>query len=858
LKTDASVEENHIQSLKNKISDYEKEQQGLESLKMNNAALMEVSNELEKQVIDFERINEKLEAKVEKVKAEKRELQLTIDKEKEETRRAKISVNEQKSSNILIESKVKAFQERVDMNEKENLEEKNAHEKHINEYKTLCQKLSSTLDEMTKDNASKEQFGLVNERAKNNIELESKQLKEELTSKISQLNSHKESNFKLTQGIEEAIQKISDKNELIENMKNTVEAEKRIIEEKITRHEATLAQQTKLIDFLQSKVAGLEGRKKTFADKIFGGNKENRPGSSNSVTGVPVAYADLEVILEKEKLKNKKLTSQLSRARTEVVALKTITTSVIPLALPVNKIGQTSHNIPHRLGHTKVKKTTKCPVCLESISLMTVSSQCRDCSVTVHTSCSSSLPPTCGLSSQLLAALPTTEPHITERPLPPPPTKSRVTEGSVKTLVGGQWTECHLVLGSTNMLDLYRDKEGSIRLDQVGLTNSNCRVSVQSSVTHNEVLMMSTTDRPYTFKLTAHSSGKPEKVIYLMCNNFSTKVEWVNKLEEVIKSCPANLVLPEEIGNIVSRRLLCSLPPTEEILSVCQVDDLILLGSSQGLGVLTAELGLVNCGGVSCPVTRVQHVKSLNMLVLISGGDLSTVTCRGLTLSSPTVKPEKVQDISNCHTFSAAETEIGKVFLCAANEHLVVILEWSPRRGEFVLRNKFSTDQYTSCIHFTHHSILVGTTKFYEIDLKNFSAEEFLDLSNPGIKEIVSSSDFSGSLPKSIIRLSMSDQEPEYLLAFTRHILFVDTWGQQTRPTIVLERLPVEHLVVGEVLTTSFCDQIEFRSLKTRDVIGRLVYSSPHLLDVTKEGEIMVSHQDTATNNLVTLSLCME
>jgi hypothetical protein len=63
-----------------------------------------------------------------------------------------------------------------------------------------------------------------------------------------------ESNFKLTQGIEEAIQKISDKNSEISSMQLSVEAEKRTVSDKLTRHEATQAQQTKLIDFLQTKV----------------------------------------------------------------------------------------------------------------------------------------------------------------------------------------------------------------------------------------------------------------------------------------------------------------------------------------------------------------------------------------------------------------------------------------------------------------------------------------------------------------------------------------------------------------------------------------------------------------------------
>ena len=42
--------------------------------------------------------------------------------------------------------------------------------------------------------------------------------------------------------------------------------------------------------------------------------------------------------------------------------------------------------------------------------------------------------------------------------------------------------------------------------------------------------------------------GKLEKAVYFMCQNFSSKVDWVNKLEEVIKSSPANLA-PVKTGN---------------------------------------------------------------------------------------------------------------------------------------------------------------------------------------------------------------------------------------------------------------------------------------------------------------------
>ena len=111
----------------------------------------------------------------------------------------------------------------------------------------------------------------------------------------------------------------------------------------------------------------------------------------------------------------------------------------------------------------------------------------------------------------------------------------------------------------------------------------------------------------------------------------------------------------------------------------------------------------------------------------------------------------------------------GRVYLCAANDHLVTILEWSSKRGHFVLRNKFSTDQPTKAIHFTDHSVLVGTSKFYEIDLKNFSAEEFLDLTNPGIQKSVATLEFKESAPHCVMDITTdTGEEKEYALAFTR------------------------------------------------------------------------------------------
>ena len=311
-----------------------------------------------------------------------------------------------------------------------------------------------------------------------------------------------------------------------------MEGEARMAKEKGLRLEATQAQQTKLIDFLQTKVTNYEGKKKTFADKIFG-NKENRPMGGQHV---PVAYADLEGMLEREKSKTKKLVSQLDRARAEVVALKS---SNDPVSLPRKVLeqldtsaGTTSHNIPHRLVTITNRKSVKCAVCGDSVSLLTAAMNCRECGITIHTSCAPALPNNCGLSSQLASlktgsTVPSTP--ISNRPLPPAPsndTKDTLKEGRVQCLISGQWSEVFLVLKSSGTLDVFSGsgQDLSHKLEQVGLTLTHCYVSLQSSVSFSEVYHINTTDRPYTFKLTLHTMGKLEKAMYFMCNNFSSKV----------------------------------------------------------------------------------------------------------------------------------------------------------------------------------------------------------------------------------------------------------------------------------------------------------------------------------------------
>ena len=202
------------------------------------------------------------------------------------------------------------------------------------------------------------------------------------------------------------------------------------------------------------------------------------------------------------------------------------------------------------------------------MSILTAALSCRDCGIIVHTSCAPALPNTCGLSSALASVTTTASTPISNRPLPPAPSstsdKEILKEGKLQYLVSGQWTEVFLVLRSSGVLDIFTGTSSDTKLDQLGLTLAHCAVSLQSNVSYSEVYHVSTTDRPYTFKLTVHTIGKLEKAMYFMCGNFSSKVDWVNKLEEVIKSSPANLA-PVKTSSSVTRAVVCSLPPPEEV-----------------------------------------------------------------------------------------------------------------------------------------------------------------------------------------------------------------------------------------------------------------------------------------------------
>ncbi|KAH8338319.1 hypothetical protein KR067_013169 [Drosophila pandora] len=108
----------------------------------------------------------------------------------------------------------------------------------------------------------------------------------------------------------------------------------------------------------------------------------------------------------------------------------------------------------------------------------------------------------------------------------------------------------------------------------------------------------------------------------------------------------------------------------------------------------------------------------------------------------------------------------------AATSTRIVILKYDLKLHMFKPVRALDTATPVSSIFFTRHSAIVSSDKFYEIDLDNFAAEEFVDLADKSMQSTAKCQ------PITAVRISRQ----EYLLCFAECGVFVDEFGCRSRP----------------------------------------------------------------------------
>lgn len=113
----------------------------------------------------------------------------------------------------------------------------------------------------------------------------------------------------------------------------------------------------------------------------------------------------------------------------------------------------------------------------------------------------------------------------------------------------------------------------------------------------------------------------------------------------------------------------------------------------------------------------------------------------------------------------------GHAIACTSSR--IVILRFDIAHNRVKPVCALDTAKPVTCVLFTAHSAIVSSDKFFEIDLQSFQAEEFLDESDASCIEAR-----TVCHPRSVFKINSQ----EFLLCFAEFGLFVDNYGDRSRP----------------------------------------------------------------------------
>uniref|UniRef100_A0A8C7B786 Citron Rho-interacting kinase n=1 Tax=Neovison vison TaxID=452646 RepID=A0A8C7B786_NEOVI len=834
----------------------------LTSQKQTMEALKTTCTMLEEQVMDLEALNDELLEKERQWEAwrsvlgdEKsqfecrvRELQRMLDTEKQSRARADQRITESRQV--------------VELAVKEHKAEILALQQALKEQKLKAESLSDKLNDLEKKHAMLE----MNARSlqqKLETERELKQrLLEEQAKLQQQMDMQKNHIFRLTQGLQEAL----DRADLLKTERSDLEYQLENIQvlyshEKV-KMEGTISQQTKLIDFLQAKMDQPAKKKK-----------------------VPLQYNELKVALEKEKARCAELEEALQKTRIELrsareeaahrkatdhphpstpatarqqIAMSAIVRSpehqpsaMSLLAPPSSRRKESStpeefsrrlkermhHNIPHRFNVGLNMRATKCAVCLDTVHFGRQASKCLECQVMCHPKCSTCLPATCGLPAEYATHF--TEAFCRDKMNSPglqskEPSSGLHLEGWMKVPRNNKrgqqgWDRKYIVLEGSKVLiyDNEAREAGQRPVEEFELCLPDGDVSIHGAVGASELANTAKADVPYVLKMESHphTTCWPGRTLYLLAPSFPDKQRWVTALESVVaggrvsrEKAEADAVsmktgaglLPAWAQKLLGNSLL-KLEGDDRLDMNCTLpfsDQVVLVGTEEGLYALNVlKNSLTHVPGIGA-VFQIYIIKDLEKLLMIAGEEraLCLVDVKKVKQSlaqahlpaQPDISPNVFEAVKGCHLFAAGKIENG-LCICAAMPSKVVILRYNENLSKYCIRKEIETSEPCSCIHFTNYSILVGTNKFYEIDMKQYTLEVY------GVIDTAAS--------------DWADAPGMQLL--TEFGVFVDSYGRRSRTDdLKWSRLPLAFAYREPYLFVTHFNSLEVIEIQARSSLG--------------------------------------
>uniref|UniRef100_A0A2K6K611 Citron Rho-interacting kinase n=1 Tax=Rhinopithecus bieti TaxID=61621 RepID=A0A2K6K611_RHIBE len=795
----------------------------LTSQKQTMEALKTTCTMLEEQVMDLEALNDELLEKERQWEAwrsvlgdEKsqfecrvRELQRMLDTEKQSRARADQRITESRQV--------------VELAVKEHKAEILALQQALKEQKLKAESLSDKLNDLEKKHAMLE----MNARSlqqKLETERELKQrLLEEQAKLQQQMDLQKNHIFRLTQGLQEAL----DRADLLKTERSDLEYQLENIQVRTGRGNLLKNGLHGWAQWLMPVIPALWE-----AEGLFSRRKED-PALP---TQVPLQYNELKLALEKEKARCAELEEALQKTRIELrsareeaahrkatdhphpstpatarqqIAMSAIVRSpehqpsaMSLLAPPSSRRKESStpeefsrrlkermhHNIPHRFNVGLNMRATKCAVCLDTVHFGRQASKCLECQVMCHPKCSTCLPATCGLPAEYATHF--TEAFCRDKMNSPglqtkEPSSSLHLEGWMKVPRNNKrgqqgWDRKYIVLEGSKVLiyDNEAREAGQRPVEEFELCLPDGDVSIHGAVGASELANTAKADVPYILKMESHphTTCWPGRTLYLLAPSFPDKQRWVTALESVVAGGRVSREKAEADAKLLGNSLL-KLEGDDRLDMNCTLpfsDQVVLVGTEEGLYALNVlKNSLTHVPGIGA-VFQIYIIKDLEKLLMIAGEEraLCLVDVKKVKQSlaqshlpaQPDISPNIFEAVKGCHLFGAGKIENG-LCICAAMPSKVVILRYNENLSKYCIRKEIETSEPCSCIHFTNYSILIGTNKFYEIDMKQYTLEEFLDKNDHSLAPAVFAAS-SNSFPVSIVQVNSAGQREEYLLCF--------------------------------------------------------------------------------------------
>ncbi|XP_067861727.1 citron Rho-interacting kinase isoform X2 [Heptranchias perlo] len=871
--------------MRQELSDQELQ---LSNQKQTIETLKTTCSMLEEQVMDLETLNDELlekERQWETWRAEFEEEKTQLERRIQEMKRL---LDIEKQSRMRADQRGNESRQAVELAVKEHKAEILSLQHSLKEQKLKAESLSDTLSDLEKKHTMLEMNARgLQQKLETERELKHR-LMEEQTKLQQQLDMHKTHIFRLTQGLQEAL----DQADLLKTEQSDLEYQianmQMVFSHDRVKLEGTIAQQSKLIDFLQSKMD------QPIKKKSFFGRRREDP---TLPVQIPMQYNDLKAALDKERCRNMELEDALQKIRVELKCVReeaahlktvdhqpqstpaTARHQIIMSAIvrspehqpnPISLLAPPSshrkesstpeefgrqlkermhHNIPHRFTVGLNMRATKCAVCLDTVHFGRQAAKCAECQVMCHPKCSSCLPATCGLPAEYAT-------HFTKTfcrdkmnspglQLKDPAANVRL-EGWMKVPRNGKrgqqgWERKYIVLEKSKVLLYENDSiDGQRPIDEFELCLPNGDVSVHGAVGASELVNTAKTDLPYMLKLESqpHTTCWPGQTLYMLAPSFPDKQRWVNVLESVVacgrRSCEKAETASKLLGNSLLKLegddrldINCTLPLTEQI---------VLVGTEEGLYALNVvKNSLMHIPGVGS-VFQLHILKELDRLIMIAGEEraLCLVDTKKVKQSlaqshlpaQPELVPTVFDSLKGCHLFAAGKIEAGPC-ICAAMPNKVSILRYNDGLDNFAIRKEIETSEPCSCIQFTGYSIIIGTNRFYEIEMKHYTLEEFLDKNDMSLASAIFAAS-SYSFPIAIAQVNSSGQKEEFLLCFHEFGVIVDSYGRRSRTEdLKWRRLPLAFAYREPYLFVTHFNSLEVIEIQGRNAVS--VSSRAHL-----------------------------